>query len=81
MILTINQWGNSQGIRIPKELLKRLHAKVGSTLNADFKNGKVVIEKIDQPKEYNIHDLVKQIKKDYINENIDWGKTEGNEIW
>jgi len=81
MILTINRWGNSQGVRFPKELMKKLDAKVGSVLHADFESGRVILEKIERPLEYNIHNLVKQIKADYKNENIDWGKPVGKEIW
>lgn len=81
MVVTINKWGNSQGIRFPKELLKKLHAKVGSSLNLEYEDGRVIIEPIDTPPKYNIHDLVKNIKPDDRPEEVSWGKTEGKEIW
>ena len=80
MVLTINKWGNSQGIRFPKDLLKKLHAKVGSSLNVEYQDGKVIIEPIELPKKYNIHELVADIKpKD--REEVSWGKAEGKEVW
>lgn len=81
MVLTINKWGNSQGIRFPKELLKKLHAQIGSSLNVEYENGKVIIEPIITPKKYNIHELVKNIEAKDKQEEIDWGKAEGNETW
>lgn len=81
MVVTINKWGNSQGIRFPKELLKKLHAKVGSTLNVEFEDGRVIIEPVDAPPKYNIHDLVKNIKADDRPEEVNWGKSEGKEVW
>lgn len=81
MVLTINKWGNSQGIRLPKELLEKLHAKVGSVLNVEFEDGKIIIEPVDIPPKYNIHDLVKSITTENRPKEIDWGKEEGKEVW
>lgn len=81
MILTINKWGNSQGIRLPKDLLNKLHASVGMALNAEVHNGKIIIEPVAPEKVYNIHDLVREIDPQYGQKEVDWGKPEGNEIW
>jgi antitoxin MazE len=81
MILTINKWGNSQGIRFPKELLKKLHANIGSSVNVEYEDGKVIIEPIVLPKKYNIHDLVKNIKAEDRPKEVNWGIAQGNEEW
>lgn len=81
MVLTINKWGNSQGIRIPKDLMNKLHVKVGMALNAEVLNGKIIIEPVTPKKVYNIHDLVSEIEPQYGRNEVDWGKPEGNEIW
>lgn len=80
MVLTINKWGNSQGIRFPKDLLKKLNAKVGSSLNVEYQDGKVIIEPIELPRKYNIHELVADIEPEDIEE-VTWGKAEGKEVW
>lgn len=80
MVLTINKWGNSQGIRFPKDLLNKLHAKIGSSLNVEYRDGKVIIEPIEVPKKYNIHELVADIKPE-DREEANWGKAEGKEVW
>ena len=81
MILTINKWGNSQGIRLPKDLMNKLHATVGMSVNAEFHDGKIIIEPASPKKIYNIHDLVKKIKPQDKQSEVDWGKPEGKEIW
>lgn len=81
MVLTISKWGNSQGIRFPKDLLEKLHAKVGSTLNVEYQDGKVIIEPIEVHKKYDIHELCKNITPEDKPEEVNWGKAEGNEIW
>ncbi|MDA3941568.1 MAG: AbrB/MazE/SpoVT family DNA-binding domain-containing protein [Spirochaetia bacterium] len=81
MILTINKWGNSQGIRLPKDLMNKLHVTVGTSLNAEFLEGRVIIEPVSSPLQYDIHELVKNIPKRQMQSEVDWGKPEGNEIW
>lgn len=81
MILTINKWGNSQGIRFPKDLLEKIHAKVGSSLNVEYQDGKLIIEPIEVRRKYNIHELVKNIRPEDKPEEVNWGKSEGKEIW
>ena len=81
MILTICKWGNSQGIRFPKDILKKIHADVGTDVKVECTDGKITIEPAEPEKKYSIHDLVKEIPPDYRHEEIDWGKPEGGEIW
>ena len=81
MILTINKWGNSQGIRLPKDILNKLHVTVGMALNAEVLNGKIIIEPVTPKKVYNIHDLVSKIEPQYGQNEVVCGKSEGNEIW
>ena len=81
MVLTINKWGNSQGIRLPKELMNKLHITIGMTPEAEILDGKIIIEPVAPEKIYNIHDLVREIEPQYKLSEVDWGKPEGNEIW
>ena len=81
MVLTINKWGNSQRIRLPKELMNKLHITIGMTLEAEILDGKIIIEPVAPEKIYNIHDLVSEIEPQYGQSEVDWEKPEGNEIW
>jgi antitoxin component of MazEF toxin-antitoxin module len=81
MELTIGKWGNSQGVRLPKELLKHLHASVGSVIKVKLVKEGVILEAEKPSKEYSIYDLVKEIDLEYTSAEVDWGKPEGREVW
>ena len=44
-VATIQKWGNSQGIRIPKRLLDSLQWQQGERIILSAKNKKLLIEK------------------------------------
>ncbi len=57
MTAIISKWGNSQGLRIPKNVMKDLNLSVGN---------KVIIEPIkNRRKKYDINDLVNKIPDNY----------------
>jgi len=66
MTAIISKWGNSQGLRLPKSVVKDLDLSIGDELNITTKGNKVILEPIvKKKKKYNIYDLVKKIPKDY----------------
>ena len=66
MTAIISKWGNSQGLRLPKSIVKDLNLSIGDELKIITKNNKVILEPIKkQKKRYNIHALVKKVPKDY----------------
>jgi len=66
MIATLSNWGNSQGLRFPKDIIRELQLSVGDKLKIFIENQKIIIEPIKKEKiKYDINDLVKKIPKDY----------------
>ncbi len=66
MTATISSWGNSQGLRFPKDIMKELHLSIGDKVKILIENQKIVIEPIKQPrKKYDINDLVQKLPKNY----------------
>lgn len=66
MTAIISKWGNSQGFRFPKEVMKSLHLSVGDEVNIVIENDRVIIEPIKKEKiKYDINELVAKIPKDY----------------
>jgi antitoxin component of MazEF toxin-antitoxin module len=66
MTATISKWGNSQGFRFPKDIMKELHLSVGDKVNIFVKDNKAILEPIKKEKvKYNIEDLVAQIPANY----------------
>ena len=66
MTTTISSWGNSQGLRFPKDIMRELSLHVGDKLKILVENQKIILEPIRHEREkYNIDDLVKKLPKDY----------------
>ncbi|MEA2027585.1 MAG: AbrB/MazE/SpoVT family DNA-binding domain-containing protein [Campylobacterota bacterium] len=65
MTATLSSWGNSQGLRFPKEILKELHLAIGDKLNISIENQKIIIEPIKKRKKYTIDELVAKMPKNY----------------
>ena len=66
MTATISNWGNSQGLRFPKNIMKELHLSVGDKMKIVIENHKIVLEPVQQSREkYDINELVKKLPKSY----------------
>ena len=79
MITKLQQWGNSQGIRIPKVILDEVKWNKDEDVVIVVCDEKLIIEKAKKKK--NIKEIFEGYEEDYIPEEIDWGKKEGKEIW
>ena len=87
MNTTLQRWGNSQGIRIPKRLLEKIGIKVGSELTLELAedNSTILIKptKDERPirGRHRIEDLVASSSPDAFEGEVDWGDAQGKEIW
>ena len=82
MLSKVQKWGNSQGIRIPKNLLENSHIKVGEEVEITVQEGKIIVESTNKIHgRYDIKDLVKRMPKDYEPKEENWGTPIGREIW
>ena len=80
MLAQVKAWGNSQGIRIPQEILKETKIKTNDFLEIEVVNDEIVLRK------KNRHlTLVERIAKaggtlEHVSE-YDWGEPVGREVW
>ena len=81
MTVTIQKWGNSQGIRIPKYILDELTWSENETVDLTVEGGKIIIERAVFDQRPGIMDLFEGYKDKYEPENIDWGDPSGREVW
>ena len=84
----IRKWGNSQGIRLSKEVLSQMDLKEDDTIGISIHDGKMTIEKINKPKYLNLAERLEAFYKRPIDEiyvestqEVDVGDPKGNEIW
>ena len=49
MQVQLKAWGNSQGVRFPKEFLKSAGFSPDDVLNAEIQDGKIILSRSFQP--------------------------------
>ncbi|MFG6393130.1 MAG: AbrB/MazE/SpoVT family DNA-binding domain-containing protein [Lachnospiraceae bacterium] len=84
----IRKWGNSQGIRLSKELMSHMGLKENDTIGINVHGRKMVIEKINKPKYQNLQERLETFYKKPIDEiyvessqEADTGMPAGDEQW
>ena len=80
METTIQKWGNSQGLRLPRQVLAEAHIGVGDAVQIAVEEDAIVIRKA-RKKKYDLAELVAQIPKDYKPEEVSFGPPVGKEVW
>jgi len=79
MKATIQKWGNSLAIRIPKNITKDTRVSEGSNIDIMVENGNIVLS--PRKKEYSLKELLKNITIKNIHSEIFTGNQIGGEIW
>jgi antitoxin MazE len=82
MLARIQKWGNSQGLRIAKNLLSEAQLDVGDEVDISVKEGIMVVTPAKRIRgRYNLKELVAEIREDYKPGEVEWGDPIGKEIW
>ena len=81
MQATIQKWGNSQGIRIPKAFLDALGMMENDLVELNRVDDNIVITKVKEKKELTLEDIFKDYDGEYAAEEFDWGSPVGKEVW
>lgn len=80
MVTKIQQWGNSQGLRVPLAILEQAHLGVGDTVQIVAVGKQLVIESVAPVRgRYKLADLLKKCKGKVPE--ADWGPPQGKEAW
>ena len=84
----IRRWGNSQGIRLTKEILAQMNLQENDTVGINICDGKMTVEKVNKPKYLNLAERLEAFYKRPIDEiyvestqEVDVGAPVGNEQW
>lgn len=76
---TIQKWGNSLAVRIPKDIAERIKIQQGSEVNLVEKEGKIILMPKKPQIKYSLDDLLAQCKPENRHEEVDFG-VEGREL-
>ena len=81
MMAQVKKWGNSQGIRLSKELLVAAGIQNNDFLDIELVDGNIVLKKVGKQ-----HRTLEERAKEYDGklgpyEEFDWGEPVGRERW
>jgi antitoxin MazE len=78
----IQKWGNSQGLRIAKNLLADVELGVGDEVDISVKDGILIVTPAKKIRgKHRLKDLIARIPEDYQTREVDWGEPVGKEAW
>lgn len=82
MLAKIQKWGNSQGLRLPKNLLSDAQLNVGDEVDISVKEGIMIVAPAKRIRgRHSLKDLVAHIPESYQPGEVDWGTPVGKEVW
>jgi antitoxin MazE len=80
MKTTIQLWGNSLAVRIPKMLAKETTFDEGDEVDLRADEDRIVIEQ-SKPKHYRLSDLLAGVTKSNRHDVVEFGAPAGREAW
>lgn len=80
-IRNLAKWGNSTGIRIPKEIAEKANLHEGDAVHFEVEAPGVLIIRAVHNAEPTLEQLVSQVTPKNRHNEMDWGKPRGNEVW
>lgn len=82
MVTRVQKWGNSQGLRLSRQLLEEAQISAGDAMNVAVHDGAIVVAPIKRLRgKHRLQQLVRRIPKGYRREGVDWGGPVGKEVW
>ena len=78
----IQRWGNSQGIRLPKDVMEDARLEVGDAVHLNVVDGSIVVTPARHVRgRVSLAALVAAIPASERAVEIEWGEPEGDEVW
>lgn len=81
MHTTIQKWGNSQAIRLPKTILETAHLRENEAVQIFAEQDKIIIKRASTVKHRTLAERLEGFEGEYIGKEWDTGKPVGKEVW
>ena len=82
MVTKVQKWGNSQGVRFPREVLRKAHISVGDDVDISIHCGKIIVKPVKPTRgKYRLKALLSKMPNDYRPKETEWGEPVGGELW
>lgn len=76
----LQKWGNSDGIRIPRDILKLLNLKTNDKVELKYENDKLIITKQKKEK-ISLKERFANYKGENLAKDFVWDEDIGKEVW
>lgn len=76
--VAVKTWGNSQGIRIPKDILDKLDIHLSDVLQLDVEDDRIILRKTFKHKSF--EERLAEYNGDISVCNFEWGEPVGKEM-
>lgn len=80
MEIKLQKWGNSFGIRLPKNILNSMNIKENDILTLEKEDNKILITKSNKQK-VSLRELFEKYNGEDLTKDFSWDESVGNEIW
>ncbi|HRZ84474.1 MAG TPA: AbrB/MazE/SpoVT family DNA-binding domain-containing protein [Candidatus Hydrogenedentes bacterium] len=82
MVTKVQKWGNSQGLRLSRELLQAARITVGDEVVVTANEGEIRITPASRVRgRYRLKELLDRVPPRGKTPEEDWGRPEGGEVW
>ena len=78
---TIQKWGNSYAVRLPKAAVEKLKLRAGHTVSVTEGKGRTLSISVVSQEDMNLAGLVSRITPENRHEAAEWGAPVGKEVW
>lgn len=80
MRAVVKKWGNSASVRIPATVLRAAQMRLNEPVDVREESGRIVIEPMRR-KEYDLAELLREITRDNLHDEVQFGRPVGKEAW
>lgn len=80
MVTKVKKWGNSQGLRLSRQVLDLAGLDVGDDVEVSVGDEQILVKKVPRPK-YDLAELVARIPEGYTSREASFGPPVGREEW
>jgi antitoxin MazE len=79
MTATIQKWGNSLALRIPRAVAQQIRVSEGEAVELKVDADALVVR--PARRHYRLADLLRRVRSENVHPETDWGPRGGKEVW
>ena len=82
MVTKVQRWGNSQGLRLSKQMLEDAGIVIGDEVDVTARDGVIIVAPVRRVRgKRSLKELVSKIPENYQSSEMEWGEPVGGEAW